>query len=245
MYRFKKLAIVPVVCCLLFSAISMGTLQAKEQIIEGPQLATTWSPAVLAWSEEIILNAQKYGLDPDLVAAIVTSESDGYSDGVSYAGAVGLMGIMPQGPGFEYRPNAEDLLNPMINISWGCAILADIMQQSGGDLRAALAAYNGGWYYASFPIPKAYADKVMQDYAEAVVARTNAPRELAEKWTIGVEVQRGNIPPSELIVGNGEKGTLNSAEIKKFGEHLIYHGHDKTGRRHYVKGYAVPLIPNP
>ena len=242
MHRFQKLAVTSAVLCVLISAMSMQTLQAKEQIVAGPQLATSWAPAVLAWSDEIILNAQKYGLDPDLVAAIVTSESDGFADGVSYAGAVGLMGIMPQGPGFEYRPNAEELLNPMTNISWGCAILADIMQQSGGDLRAALAAYNGGWYYASYPIPKAYADKVMNDYAKAVVTRTNSPQDLAEKWTIGVEVQRGNIATTELIVGDGEKGVLDSAEIKKFGEHLIYYGHDKKGRSYYVKGYAVPLI---
>lgn len=200
-------------------------------------LSPVWNGVIRQWSYEIIKWSNVYGLDPDLVAAVIQEESGGMPGAVSYVGAVGLMGVMPQGPGFEFRPKAEDLFDANRNISWGCAILADILQQSGGDLSAALAAYNGGWFYATYRVPREYAAAVLHNYGRAVAARNGIDPAIARQWTVAVEINRGYIPSQPLIVENP-----TTHELIKLGEHVVYDFIDGGGRAHYVKGYAVPLL---
>jgi hypothetical protein len=199
-------------------------------------LAPSWNDTIRRWETEIINSATYYGLDPDLVAAIIQVESNGIPDSVSYVGAVGLMGVMPQGPGFEFRPAANALTAPALNISWGCAILDDILQQSGGDLSAALAAYNGGWFYATYRVPRDYADNVLHEYGRAVASRSGVDPSIAERWTVAVRINRGHIPAESLIVG--QPPALGADPI---GEHVVYNQWGNDGRAYFVKGFAMPL----
>ncbi|MGB9586184.1 MAG: transglycosylase SLT domain-containing protein, partial [Anaerolineales bacterium] len=75
---------------------------------------------IFRWCNLITLAAQKYQLDPDLIAAIIWVESGGDSQALSASGAIGLMQIMPQdgvaaqfqcasGPCFANRPPSEQL----------------------------------------------------------------------------------------------------------------------------------------
>ena len=101
------------------STVTLANDESVEEVEEPSGIAPVWDDTIRQWAPEIIENAGDFGLDPDLVAAVVLVESNGYSGVVSYAGAVGLMGIMPQGPGFEFRPNATHLglipVNPSRN----------------------------------------------------------------------------------------------------------------------------------
>ena len=57
----------------------------------------------------------------------------------------GLMQIMLETAleiGFEGRP--EDLFRPSVNLEWGCTLLKKLVDQYQGDIRKALAVYNGG-----------------------------------------------------------------------------------------------------
>ncbi len=199
-------------------------------------LSPIWPPIIRQWSPLIIREAKENGLDPDFIAAIINAESNGDYQVVSYAGAVGLMGVMPTGPGLEWRPSTETLKDPELNINWGVAILTKILQQSGGDITAALAAYSGGWDQANRGVPKRYARQVLDNYGRAVALRENISPEIASEWTVATEFTRGHIPAESLILSDQPLSGL-----RKYGEHVVYNYADEDGRAYYVKGFAVPL----
>lgn len=199
-------------------------------------LAKTWSPPVLRWASQIVRIAQEYGVDPDLIAAMVEAESNGNPRVESYAGAVGLMGVMPTGPGFEWRPTREELFDPYTNLDWGTAIFASILRQSGGDVEAALAAYNGGWELTTIQETQAYAAQVLNLFGQAVATRSGISPEIASEWTIGIELTRGNIPSEALLLGQEPFSGLH-----RYGEHLLFWDVQNNNQPLYVKAWALPV----
>jgi soluble lytic murein transglycosylase-like protein len=85
--------------------------------------------------------AQRYGLDPDLVLAVVAVESNFESGAVSKKGAQGLMQLMPATAG---DLGVQDALDPATNLDGGARYLQALLRLYRGDLRKALAAYNAG-----------------------------------------------------------------------------------------------------
>lgn len=103
----------------------------------------------LGWRNEVADAAQRAGLDPYLVAAVVREESSYYPRAVSRAGARGLMQLMPatarpmadlRGLAFEGGSLLDD---PRANLDMGASFLAGLLKEF-GDPRVALAAYNAG-----------------------------------------------------------------------------------------------------
>lgn len=217
------------------SATSQQGLKKAES--KPPILASVWAPSIQRWSPEIATIAKEYRLDPDFVAAVMAEESDGDPNAVSYVGAIGLMGIMPTGPGLEWRPSSEQLTDPMTNLHWGGAILAEIIKQSGGDLFAALAAYSGGWEHVESRVPRAYAASVLDAYGRAIAARSGISPDIASQWTVAIKIQQGNVPAEQLMI----LGQQPISGLHTYGEHIVYDHIDETGRALYVKGYAVPV----
>jgi hypothetical protein len=200
-------------------------------------LSPVWGPNIRQWDSYIAVLSSTYGLDPDLIAAVIREESNGDYQGISRAGAVGLMGVMPSSPGLEWRPQPEELLNPGTNMRWGVAILSDIMQQAGGDPYAALAAYSGGWEYANSRVPRQYAASVLDYYARAVIVRNGLSPDIASRWTIAVEMRRGHVPNQPLLV----LGTQPVSGLRTYGQHTLYRYIDERGRAYHVEAYAVPV----
>ncbi|MCJ7716849.1 MAG: transglycosylase SLT domain-containing protein [Anaerolineales bacterium] len=102
------------------------------------QIASLFSPEVLAWQENILDWSDKYQLDPNLVATVMQIESCGYSRAESSVGAMGLFQVMP----YHFK-EGEDPFKPGINARRGLSYLRQALK-SGGDVRLALAGYNGG-----------------------------------------------------------------------------------------------------
>ncbi|MDH7490332.1 MAG: transglycosylase SLT domain-containing protein, partial [Anaerolineae bacterium] len=106
------------------------------------------------YADLILDHAARNGLDPLLVFALVRQESRFDPVAGSWAGALGLMQIIP--PTGEWIAlqlgergfRREDLLRPVVNVRFGVWYLARQMRDFGGDPLAALAAYNGGPGYA-------------------------------------------------------------------------------------------------
>lgn len=196
-----------------------------------------WAASIQGWSDYILALSTTYGFDPDFIAAVIRHESAGDHRVVSYMGAVGLMGVMPTGPGLEWRPSPEELLIPAANLRWGMAILSHVVEASGGDLFAALAAYNGGWDQVNSREPRQYAASVLDSYARALVARQGIPPETAAQWTIAVEIVSGNVPVESLMV----LGQQPISDLRLFAEHTVFRYGQAPGQFHYVRGYAVPV----
>ena len=103
----------------------------------------------LKHEDTIRQQAERFDLDPALVAAIINEES-GFSDSTSSAGARGLMQITPEtGDQIEKLSGGEtfvydDLGDPDLNIRYGTFYLRHLLDRFGGNEIAALAAYNAG-----------------------------------------------------------------------------------------------------
>jgi hypothetical protein len=142
-----------------------------------PVLSPYWHPAVTRWEPIILEEANRRGIDPDMIAAVIWTESLGRPHLHSPAGAVGLMGVMPKEKGFSWRPSAQELEDPALNVFWGTRTLSIVIRQARGDLYLALAAYNGGWEQIHLSGPRRYAEDTLMHYARSVAVRMGLPAE--------------------------------------------------------------------
>lgn len=88
--------------------------------------------------------ANTYGVDPDLVRAVIANESSWRSWARSPAGAIGLMQLMPA----TATMLGVDPRDPRQNIEGGIRYLSALLAMFGGDVECALVAYNAGPSYA-------------------------------------------------------------------------------------------------
>lgn len=94
-------------------------------------------PMVARW-------ADRFGVDPFLVLAVMREESRFDPQAVSLAGAVGLMQVLPAtARALEERIDAPQLQDPEVNVRLGVQYLAAQLRAF-GDLVLALCAYNAG-----------------------------------------------------------------------------------------------------
>jgi soluble lytic murein transglycosylase len=113
----------------------------------GPDFIETL-PRAYEWL--VVPAATRYGLDPNLLLAVMRVESAFQKQIVSYAGAVGLMQIMPRtGKLIAHALGREDftaadLLDPRLNLEFAAWYLASLIRRFDGHLPLAIAAYNGG-----------------------------------------------------------------------------------------------------
>lgn len=220
----------------LFAA-SLSQPSSQPETIEKVTISPIWEPMIQQWAPQIAFLSEAYGLHPDFIAAVIKEESNGRNDGISHVGAVGLMGVMPTGPGLEWRPSAEQLMQPSINLRWGVSILSEIIRQSGGDLSSALAAYSGGWEQVDNRVPQNYAASVLNNYGRAIAARSGISPEIAGQWTIAIEMRRGHVTDGDLLI----LGDQPISGLFTYGEHIVFNYVDQSDSAYYIKGYAVPV----
>lgn len=85
--------------------------------------------------------AKKYGVDPNLILAVIKQESDFDPNSTSGVGAAGLMQIMPEN--FSHL-GITDGYDVDQNINGGTKLLKEYLDKYNGSSEMALMAYNGG-----------------------------------------------------------------------------------------------------
>lgn len=126
---FKKFG-----CILIFSAATCGVCRAVPSDVPD-KLFNPWERYNLSWStpgtvisryDPVIRQvASEEGYDWRLISAIAFAESRFDHDAVSYAGAVGLMQVMPSvARGFKVE--RHEMTDPLTNVKLGVGILEQI-----------------------------------------------------------------------------------------------------------------------
>jgi soluble lytic murein transglycosylase len=94
--------------------------------------------------------AARHGVDPELLFAVMRVESVYNPQIISYAGAIGLMQIMPRTGRLIARSlgredfTVDQLLEPEVNVEFAAWYLASLIRRFDGRLPLAIASYNGG-----------------------------------------------------------------------------------------------------
>ena len=85
--------------------------------------------------------AHKHNVDPALVSAVISTESNWNTSAISRKGAQGLMQLVPETAQHfgVYNP-----FDPTQNVEAGVKYLSTLLERYNGDLPKALAAYNAG-----------------------------------------------------------------------------------------------------
>ncbi len=158
----------------LLSAETHGGVAAARRVIERRRQS-------LADLEPYIDNlGRQYGIDPELVNAVIEVESAWNPRARSHKGALGLMQLLPS---TGLRLGVRDPFDPWENVAAGIRHLRFLLDRFGGDLRLALAGYNAGENVVAargdvppYPETRSYVKQVLARYQQSGPRRAQSPQ---------------------------------------------------------------------
>ena len=125
-----------------FGKKTQKVLVYKDRKAPAANSKTKKSPGMKTdYSHYIQKAAQKYEIEPELIHAVIRTESNGNHRAVSRKGAMGLMQLMPS---TANDMNVGNPFNPEENIDGGTKYLRYLLEKFNGNLTLAVAAYNSG-----------------------------------------------------------------------------------------------------
>ncbi|MGH9679385.1 MAG: lytic transglycosylase domain-containing protein [Candidatus Acidiferrales bacterium] len=95
----------------------------------------------IPYAKLVAASAKANGVAPELVASVISAESNFNPRAVSWRSACGLMQLLPK---TAARFGVTDIFDPAQNIEAGTRYLKQLLTRFDGDLTLALAAYNAG-----------------------------------------------------------------------------------------------------
>ncbi len=120
----------------VFAPSVSATTQVEEMIPR--DLPTSGDPGL----DRIIFRAGgRHGIDPRFIHAVIWQESKYKPNALSYAGARGLMQLMPA---TARRFGCTDPHDMVSNVEAGTKYLSWLLKRFNGDVKLALAGYNAG-----------------------------------------------------------------------------------------------------
>jgi len=160
------------------------------------------SEEMIRFDREVQDSASRYGLDMELIYAVMQQESGGNPEAVSHAGAKGLMQLIDSTAAEMGVANSFD---PGQNINGGAKYLRQQLDEF-GSLESALAAYNAGpgavKQYEGIP---PYAET--QDYVQKVTAIYSR---LKDYTTQSREAVASSAVPEEALMSDAARRAAQS-----------------------------------
>jgi hypothetical protein len=131
--------------------------KVKEE--EGCRISDTFTAEVKNWEGDICRWSEEHSMDPDLIATIMQIESCGNNNAKSVTGVRGLFQVTGA------NLDGEEPWDPNISMAKGPGkVLKNELAAANGDIKAALAGYNGGGF--------------AREYVEGKISRTAFYRSL-------------------------------------------------------------------
>ena len=163
-------------------------------------------PLNTPFSAEIQAAAQKHGVDPALLTALVRQESNFNPTAGSPAGARGLTQLMP---GTAASLGVTDVNDPVQALDGGAKYLKQQLDAFNGDERLALAAYNAGpGAVQKFGGIPPYAET--QNYVKKVLAYAEEYRAAAAPAPAAALPATSTLPATAAAIGAGVPTTSMS-----------------------------------
>ena len=131
----------------------LSTVETEAQSIlqsnASPSLNPSTTAATTQQTSETVTNfddiineaATLYNLPEKLIKSVIKQESNFNPSATSYAGAAGLMQLMPA---TARSLGVDDITDPKQNVMGGSKYLSQMLSRYNGDIEIALAAYNAG-----------------------------------------------------------------------------------------------------
>ncbi len=125
---------------------------------------------VMQYAPHMLRYGMEQGVDPALVASVMTVESGGTASATGKAGEVGLMQVMPATALWIARVDAQELRIPATNIQVGTGYIRYCIDQKGGNVFAGIAGYNYGPNRVIIEGNQVMAPAVVLEYAKKVTS---------------------------------------------------------------------------
>lgn len=119
------------------TANASGTKAASQPVAPSASV----QKRIESYSDTIQAASQKYGVNPNLIKAVMASESGGKPNAQSSKNAKGLMQLIDS---TAADMGVQNVWNPQQNIFGGAKYLKQMLDKFQGDLPSAVASYNAG-----------------------------------------------------------------------------------------------------
>jgi len=139
LYSLPLFAVLLIACLITALAFNTPIPTYAVSQTDSTSLSPIFTREIQYWADDILRWANASSLDPNLIAVVMQIESCGNPFARSSAGAMGLFQVMP----FHFH-TGENPYNTDTNALRGLNYLSRSLDTSRGNVRLALAGYNGG-----------------------------------------------------------------------------------------------------
>ncbi len=144
------------------------TLHATPHLEADQRRATEWG--ISLWlSQNIRMAAEAHGIPLAIAFALVDAESDFTIRAESWAGARGLIQVMPATGLMHCGLTPDGLYVPHLNLNCGYSYLA-MMYSHFGDWRLALMAYHRGPTRLTYELDRGFGHGISERYSDGILS---------------------------------------------------------------------------